>query len=279
MTRIVRGLLGVATAAALALPAAAQGMPELPDSIKDDGVLRVGVKCDYPPSGYLTMSGEHVGIEVEMARQIAEYAFGSKDAIEFTCVTSANRVPTLVGNKVDLVIATMGINPSRAEVVAFSNPYAWGASSVIVPSDSDIESMSELEGKKVGLIKGAWQVPWFEKNMPNVEMVQLNTVGAILQAMMQGRIAAYAHDLNVQLALVQKNDKLRLLDDRYKIGVRGAAMRKGEDEWVAYVNAALARMADEGRFEGWLREYVEPELVETRMTFWDMSQAPEDALD
>lgn len=277
-TRILQGLLCASAAAMLVMPASAQEMPPLPTSIEEQGVLRVGVKCDYPPDGYLDASGNPVGIEVAMARQIAEYAFGSDEDVEFTCVTSSNRVPALVGDKVDLLIATMGVTKARAEVVDFTHPYAWGASSVIVPADSDIQSIEDLDGKKVGIVKGAWQIPWFEKHMPNTELMLLDTVSDVLQAMLQNRVDAYAHDIAVQMALVGKNDKLRMLDDRYNIGTRAAAARKGDTEWVAYVNAALERMAADGKFEGWIREYDNPDLLEAKLRLWDVSQMPEETV-
>ena len=271
-------LIGAGLVAALGSSAAvAQELPPLPDDIQEKGVVRVGTKCDYPPDGYLDENGNPAGIEVEMAHQLAEYAFGSKDKVEFTCVTSSNRVPALVGDKVDLLIATMGITPERAEVVDFTKPYAWGASSVIVPADSEIQSIEDFEGKTIGLVKGSWQIPWWDENMPNTEQMRLNTVSDIVQAMTQGRVAGYAHDVAVQMALAQQNENLRLLDDRYKIGTRGAAVRKGADEWVNYLNAAFAKMAEENLFGAWIRQHADPEMVDARMKLWDVSQMPEQA--
>ncbi|QPC44052.1 transporter substrate-binding domain-containing protein [Kaustia mangrovi] len=280
MVRIVSrgGLLAAIAGVLCTVGAQAAEMPPLPDQIEQQGVVQVGVKCDYPPDGYLDASGKPVGIEVEMARELAEYAFGSRDKVELTCVTSSNRVPSLVGSKVDLLIATMGVTPARAEVVDFTRPYAWSASSVLVPADSDIQSMKDLDGKTVGLVKGAWQISWFDENMPGVEQMRLDSVSDVLQAMMQGRAVAYAHDFPVQLGLATKNDRLRMLDDRYKIGTRAAAARKGETDWVAYVNAALDRMAETGRFEEWIRKYEDdPGLIEAKLKLWDVSQMPKAA--
>src|SRR3546814_9212280 len=86
--------------------------------------------------------------------QIAEYAFGDKSKVEFTCVTTANRIPSLVGGKIDLMIATMGITKKRAEVVGVSQPYAWGASDLLVPNDSPIKKLDDIKGKKIIVING-----------------------------------------------------------------------------------------------------------------------------
>jgi len=67
----------------------------VPEAIKKQGLLRVGVKCDYPPDGYLDAQGRPQGVEVSLAKQIAAYAFGSPDKVELACVTAANRIPSL----------------------------------------------------------------------------------------------------------------------------------------------------------------------------------------
>src|SRR5262245_52285039 len=105
---------------AAATPSLAQDLPPVPDAIKKQGVLRVGVKCDYPPDGYLDAQGKPQGVEVSLAKQIAAYAFASADKVELTCVTAANRIPSLQGGKIDLIIATLGIRAKREKVLVFS---------------------------------------------------------------------------------------------------------------------------------------------------------------
>ena len=133
--RLKHSLVSLSLALGLALaagaPSAAQGLPPVPEAIKKQELLRVGVKCDYPPDGYLDAQGKPQGVEVSLARQIATYAFGSSDKIELTCVTAANRIPSLQGGKIDLILATLGVSAERAQVVDFSDNYAWGGSDVL----------------------------------------------------------------------------------------------------------------------------------------------------
>jgi polar amino acid transport system substrate-binding protein len=266
-------LLGLAAGAA----EAGEGLPPLPASIKAKGVAAVGVKCDYPPDGYLDQAGKPQGIEVEMARQIAVYAFGTSDKAELTCVTSANRVPSLQGGKVDLLIATIGISDERRQVVDFSEPYAWTSSTVMVRKDSPAKKLEDVKGMKVVFVKGAWQIPWFEKNMPGIQQMRLDGVADAMQALMQGRADAYAHDLPVQIPIAKKNKEVRILEGRYQTGFRGAAVRKGDAEWLGYVNASFARMREEGLFAKWIRQHDDPELVEEKLVLWDPKNAPPEA--
>jgi len=101
----------------------AAGLPAVPDQIKEAGELRAGVRCDQPPYDFQDNNGEFAGIEVEMSRTVALWALGSKDKVTFTCVTAENRVPQLLGRKVDFLIATLGVTPERQRVIDFTTPY------------------------------------------------------------------------------------------------------------------------------------------------------------
>lgn len=256
----------------------ASDLPVVPAAIQDKGKLLFGSKCDYPPDGFLDEKGQPKGIEVDMGRQIAKWVFGDESKIEIMCVTTANRVPSLVGGKIDLMIATMGITKERREVVDVSDAYAWGASELLVSKDSSIKSLADLKGKKLIVIKGAWQIPWFEKNMPGLEMIKLDTVNEAVQSLLQGRADAYGHDLNVIYGIAAKNPKVRLVGDPYMIGFRGAAVRKGETAWVGYINAALAKMRKDGITAALVEKYVEPELRQYHLTAYDPDKAPANAV-
>ena len=169
---------------------AAEGMPPVPSSISKQDKLRAGVRCDQPPYGYQDNNGNFAGVEVEMSRQIAEWALGSKDKVTFTCVTAENRVPQLLGHKVDLLIATLGVTPERQRVIAFTQPYRWGASDVLVRKDSGIEKIDDLKGKTLATLKGSVQAKWFEERMPEVKTLRLNSAADALQSFRQGRADA-----------------------------------------------------------------------------------------
>lgn len=111
-----RSLLG-ALFALCAGAAAAQTLPPLPAAIRDQGQLRAGARCDQPPYGFRGANGGFAGVEVEMARQMAAWAFGSADKIDMQCVTAENRIPQLNARRVDLLIAPLGVTPERARVI------------------------------------------------------------------------------------------------------------------------------------------------------------------
>ena len=255
--------LALFTAASLGFAAhamAAQDMPPVPSYISQQDVLRAGVRCDQPPYGYQDNNGDFAGVEVEMSRQVAEWALGSRDRVAFTCVTAENRVPQLLGRKVDVLIATLGVTPERERVIAFTQPYRWGASDVLVRKDSGIEKIADLEGKTLATLKGSVQAKWFEERMPGVKTLRLNSAADALQSFRQGRADAYTHDAATLVVVTGNDDSLRLVEEPFQISDAAIGLRKGEDEWRTYLSAAVERMHEEKRFRPWIEQYV-PEAI------------------
>lgn len=138
--------------------AANLGVP-VPSNVQSKGKLAVGVKCDYPPFGYIDEAGKNAGFGIDLPHQMAAYAFGNPDALTLTCVTGTNRVPFLTANKVDLVIATMNYTPERAQTIDFTTPYFDSGVKLLVPKGSAITSFKALAGQTVISIKGTTAHP------------------------------------------------------------------------------------------------------------------------
>jgi len=252
-------LLGVAGLNATS--ASAAQLPALPAEIAAKGELAVGVRCDQPPFGFKDESGGFAGVEVEIARQIAEYAFGSRDKAILTCVTAESRIPQLLGKKVDMLIATLGITPERERVVAFSTPYRWDSSDIMVKNDSPAKSIEDLTGKTVIALKGSTQARWLGEHASGIQLTNLNSSSEALMAFKQGRAEGYAHD-SATLVMISARDKsVRLIGQPYGISEAAIGLRKNEEAWLAYVNASLAQIKEQNLYSGWIKA-VAPEGTE-----------------
>lgn len=238
----------------------AAGLPAVPAEIKEAGQLRAGVRCDQPPYGFQDNNGEFAGIEVEMSRTVALWALGSKDKVTFTCVTAENRVPQLLGRKVDFLIATLGVTPERQRVIDFTTPYRWGASDVIVAKDSQIKKIADLDGKTLATLKGSVQAKWFEDHMPSVKTLRMNSAADALQTFRQGRADAYTHDAATLVVVTANDANARLLGEPFQISDAAIGVRKNDEQWRDYLSAAIARMHEEKLFRGWVVQYV-PENI------------------
>ncbi|HVY17798.1 MAG TPA: transporter substrate-binding domain-containing protein [Rhodopila sp.] len=253
--------------------AKAADLPPLPDFIKSQGSLRVGVKCDYPPAGFLDANGNFAGIEVEMAKRLAKMAFGSEDKAALQCVTSESRIPSLMGKKIDVIIATLGIYPERQKVIDFTVPYAWGASNVIELKTGTAKTVSDFKGKTLAVLKGASQAVWLEKNAPDIQTLRLNTVADALQALRQGRADGYTGDTSVLFSIISANKDLKMLpeSEMFDVSYIGAGIRKNEPQWKAFLDAAIGKLRAEKFYSKVVPTviadpYVRDEMIKTYET-------------
>lgn len=244
-----------------ATSASAAQLPPLPADMAAKGELTVGVRCDQPPFGFKDQNGGFAGVEVELARQIAEYAFGSKDKAVLTCVTAESRIPQLLGKKVDMLVATLGVTPERERVVAFSTPYRWDSSDIMVKNDSPAKTIADLNDKTVIALKGSTQARWLGEHASAVQLTNLNSSSEALMAFKQGRADGYAHDSATLVMIASRDKSVRLIGQPYGISEAAIGLRKNEEAWVAYVNASLAQIKEQNLYSGWIKA-VAPEGTE-----------------
>ena len=123
-------------------------------SIKQKGKMVVGVKADYKPFGYTDPSGKIVGLEIDLANDLAK-RMGVQ--IELVPVVAVNRMEFVKQGRTDLMIATMAYKPDRAEVVGIPQPFYYaGAATVFGKKTSGLKNWADLKGKPVCAIQGAY---------------------------------------------------------------------------------------------------------------------------
>ncbi|MDD3239913.1 MAG: transporter substrate-binding domain-containing protein [Lachnospira sp.] len=122
-------------------------------AIKDRGVLKVGVKNAVIGFGYQdALTGEYSGMEIELAKKIAEYIGVD---VEFTAVTAATRTELLDSGDIDCVLATFTITDERKKSWDFTTPYFTDHVSVLVENSSNMKSLADMKGKTVGVSSGS----------------------------------------------------------------------------------------------------------------------------
>ena len=124
------------------------------DLIKSRGAVIVGVKNDYPPWAYYDESGNIVGLEVDLAQDIADRLGVS---LKLQAVTSSNRISQLEQGSIDIIIATMGDTIKRRQQTGIIEPsyYSSGAT-ILIHKKSPLKSWAELYGKSVCLTKNTY---------------------------------------------------------------------------------------------------------------------------
>ncbi|MGN0166807.1 MAG: transporter substrate-binding domain-containing protein [Acetatifactor sp.] len=132
-------------------------------AIVDRGVLRVGVKNAVLGFGYQDeLTGEYEGMEIELAKKIADYLGVD---VEFTAVTAATRTELLDSGDIDCVLATFTITDERKKSWDFTTPYYTDYVTVLVQNSSGITGLADLVDKKVGVSSGSTSAKSLTKAM------------------------------------------------------------------------------------------------------------------
>ena len=181
-------LLLSAAIAALAIGAStAVAQESTLDIVKKRGTLIAGMRNDFPPAGYINQQGEWVGFEIDLMDYIAK-KLGVK--VQREQVTSRTRIPMLVNNNVDVVMAVMNPTRERGQVIDFTQPYFLGGQALLVRKDSGVKSIADMAGKKIGTTQGSQDALGVQAFQPKAELVYFQEYPQAFLALKQGRIDA-----------------------------------------------------------------------------------------
>ncbi len=217
--------------------------------VKQAGTLRLGGTQTSNLFSLLNeKDGKIRGFDAGLAQLITRYILGDGSKYRFTQVTSSTREQVLINDQVDMVFATYSITPARAEKISFAGPYYTSQAGVLVKSNNkNIQSHSDLAGKKVATQAGSTGPALLKEHAPKAAVQEFQTHQEALDALRQGRVDAYVTDYTLLLnALSLGTGDTKLAgapfgpEDPYGVG-----LPKGSDG-VAFVNAFLKKLEADG---------------------------------
>ncbi len=236
-------------------------LPKLPADIASRKRLLVGVKCDTPPFGYLDVRGKNAGVDVEIARWLARYAFGRAQRLTFVCAPTAAREPLLTSGRVDLVISTFTYTADRDTRIDFSRPYYNATGRLLVKNDSPIQSLADLRGKKVATTSGSIYDRWMKRCFTGTEVIVVDSVTNAVLAFNQGRSDAVMFD-DTSLALIAAtNPAAKLTNDLFLELPYGIGIKQGNVELKRWVDARLNLMKKKDLFLPIIKNNIAPRFV------------------
>jgi len=250
---------------ALALAAVVSGSAFAADTlteIKSKGVLTAGVKDSTPPFGYVNpTTKEYVGYDVDFIRSIAAKA-GVK--VEFLPVTSANRIPMLQEGRVDILAATMTKTPERAKQIDFSYTYFLTGQKFLT-NVGTVKSLKDLEGKAIGTAKGSTSEQNVAKALPSSKILSFDDYPQAVLALLQGKVVAVTTDESIlagQLgkleASAETKGKYEIPDVQISEEPYGLGVRKGDANWIKFVNDTIIEMEASGEAKKLFDHYFGP---------------------
>jgi polar amino acid transport system substrate-binding protein len=188
--RLMTLALAACAMAAIAAFASATAHAQTIDDIVRRGRVIIAIDTSNPPWGFLDREGQPTGIDVEVARAIGREMHVP---VEFVTINSPGRIPALLSNRVDMVLAVFSITPERALQVAFSIPYGGASSVLIAPRTRQIRGPQDLSGLRVGVTRGALEdgaVTAIAQSVPNITILRFDDGPSVASALVAGQIDA-----------------------------------------------------------------------------------------
>ena len=182
---------GLALAAMSVGTVSAQCTNDVWNKVMSSGKIVIGVKADYKPWGFRDDSGNLVGMEIDMAMDVA-----AKMGVEaeLVPVQSSNRMQFLEQGKIDMMIATMSDRADRRKIVGIPGPnYYTSGTNIMSPKALGFTSWEDLRGKKVCGKQGAFYNQITEERY-GVEIMAFTGNAEAKQALRDRKCVAWVYD-------------------------------------------------------------------------------------
>jgi polar amino acid transport system substrate-binding protein len=239
-----------------ALPAKPK-LPALPAEVRSRGRWQIGVKCDTPPMGYEDTNGNHKGYDIEVAKQFARWAFGNADRVEYSCVTTASRIPTLLSKRVDIIIATVTWTAEREQQIDFSPPYYGAVGKLLVPNSATVGTLASwMRGKKIASTSGSIYNRWISNCFKETSFQVIASPSAGVLAVKNRQVDAFMYDDSFVVGVAANDRELKMTSHRFLNVPWGIGIRKGETAMRRWVNTAVNGMAARNMFWPIMRRTV-----------------------
>ncbi|TMK49516.1 MAG: amino acid ABC transporter substrate-binding protein [Alphaproteobacteria bacterium] len=239
--------------AASAQTGGSEGLSPTLANIKSTQVVRLGYRESSPPFSFLDQANRPIGYSLELCEAVVDEIGVEVDdpnlKIAYVKVTSDDRIPAVVQNKIDLECGSTTANAERAKQVAFSPLMFVAGTKLMVPKASSVAAVTDLKGKTVVVTKGTTN----EQAMHSVDKkfaLGLNIVAAAdheqsYQMLVDGKADAFATDDILLYGLIARHksqDKFRVTGDYLSYDPYGIMFRKGEPQLNAVVERAFRKL-------------------------------------
>ena len=225
-------------------------------STVEPGKLIMSTNAAFPPYEMTTDSGEFEGIDIETAQAIAD-KLGLElqiDDMDFDAALLA-----VQQGKSDMVMAGVTVTDERQNVMDFTDSYATGIQSIIVKEDSDIASVDDLAGKKIGTQRGTTGYLYCSDDFGDENVVAYDDGLTAVQMLNNGQVDCVVIDDAPAKEFVAANPGLKLLDTAYVEESYAIGIGKGNTELKDAINTALEELKADGTLQAIVDKYITAE--------------------
>lgn len=239
---------------------------ELIPEIVERGRIIVGVdQSQYLLSYRDSVTGDLLGFEIDLAREIARDIFGDPNLVEFRFIDSSDRIETLNAGEIDLAIRTMSITHDRQDEVLFSAPYLRADTRLLVMRNSGISSFDDLPGQTVCVADNSTALQSARQYAPHSPILKVRNWADCLVALQQHQAEAVVSDDFILSGITAQDPYTTIVGDSLTAAEYGVAAAHPDvddrsGDLVRQVNSTMERIRDDGTwwrmYDRWFSAYL-----------------------
>ena len=263
--KFLAALVLAAALALLCLCGCARADSDAPQASQQLQPITVGCD-DYAPYSYIESSGDFSGIDVELAKE-AFHRMGYEP--QFKMITWEQRDTLLHSGEVDCLWSCFTMT-GRLHLYQWAGPYLYSRHVVLVRADSDIRTLANLAGRRVGVQASTKPENVFlrrtDSRIPQVKQLYSCSSMAELQALLRkGYVDAIASHEESLDAIAQQDSAYRVLPESLYTAQLGVAFEKDTHQQLA---AQLTRTLAEMKQDGTVDRIVEAYGLDPQYAVW-----------
>jgi polar amino acid transport system substrate-binding protein len=217
------------------------------EDIEERGYFIVGLDDTFAPMGFRDNDGELVGFDVDLAKEVSQ-RLGVE--VRFQPIDWDAKVLELNGGSIDMIWNGLTITDARKEEMLFSNPYIANTQMIMVKAGSDIDVMSDLAGKRVGVqVSSAAEEAVLANELSDdfSELLKYDTYNLALLELENGTIDAVVVDEIMGRYIISQNPGVyQAATDNFGEEEYGVGFRLESSDIRDTINDVLAEMIEDG---------------------------------
>ncbi len=230
------------------------------EDILKAGELKVGFESGYMPFEMTDKSGGFVGFDVDMAKEMAK-AMG----VKFVPVNTAwdGIIPALLTKKFDIIMSGMTVTQERNLKINFADPYIVVGQTVIINKkhEGKIKSYKDLNDAKYIVTSklGTTGEQSVKRLIPKAQYKSFEEEVTAAMEVVAGKADAFVYDLPfcvVFMAQQGGTGQLVFLDKPFTYEPLAWAVRKGDPDFLNWLNNFLAQVKNDGRYDRIYQKWI-----------------------
>lgn len=253
MKKIVFGLIAVCSLFTL-VACKSSSTKDLQSKIKEKGKLVVALSPDYAPFEFKALvdgKDKVVGSDVELAQNIADELGVT---LEISTMNFENVLASLQSRKADIAISGLSYSKERAKVFDFSDSYYDAKNAILIrASDSSkYQSLNQLSGKKVAVLKGSIEENLSKEQLKDSHIVSLTSMSEVITELKSGKVDAVDLEGPVGQGYISQNSDLAMASFALKTSdedAKAIVLPKNNRSLQKTINQVIKKIKKDNKYQ------------------------------